>query len=396
MTFGKDFVNKVQKFVNLCYVGNGCYSYRKGGLPSLYATDYALMTGSYLGFSTQTFLESLVFIKSCQEPDGFFYGPEIIDWLPNSDSKHDVEHVKFHMLCTTYPVLLDNNIGLSYPLKCAHIFVNKDYLLAWLSKRNWQDAWLEGNNLLFVGQLLVYLRDYEHIDGASVALDTYFNWLEKWVDPETGLWGTNGYCSSFVAMCGGYHQLLVYFHEKRAISQPKKLVDTVLSLQHCDGGFSPTGGGGACEDVDAVDILVNSYKRLDYRRADIRVALRKTLRYILELQNQDGGFPYNRKVGFIHLGIPSTRCEVGESNMFSTWFRVHTLALISQILTDDAFLRSIDWGFNRSLSMGWHEKMNLGRLSICDLADERFIRSRTVFLKLIRKVKGWFIRNAGN
>ena len=50
------------------------------------------------------------------------------------------------------------------------------------------------------------------------------------------------------------------------------MIDTVLGLQHVDGGFNPRGNGGACEDVDSVDILLNLYKRFDYRRADIRFA----------------------------------------------------------------------------------------------------------------------------
>ncbi|MEZ4681893.1 MAG: hypothetical protein R2932_47560 [Caldilineaceae bacterium] len=103
-------------------------------------------------------------------------------------------------------------------------------------------VWLEGNNLLFVGQLLVFLRDIEENKQAQLALDFYFDWLDSQVDPQTGLWGTNGYCSPFVAMCGGYHQLLVYYYEHRPVLRIEQLIDTVLALQHIDGGFSPKGG----------------------------------------------------------------------------------------------------------------------------------------------------------
>jgi hypothetical protein len=134
-------------------------------------------------------------------------------------------------------------------------------------------------------------------------------------------------------------------------------VDTVLSLQHPDGGFAPDGGGGACEDVDAVDILVNLYKRFDYRRPEIRWALRRTLRHLLALQNPDGGFPYGRyRPGdpITHMGVPGTLTRQGDSAAFPTWFRVHTLALLAEVLTDEPAL-SGSLRFSSCLSMGWHQ-----------------------------------------
>lgn len=113
-------------------------------------------------------------------------------------------------------------------------------------------------------------EDVERVTSAGLALDCWFEWLDSTVDKENGLWGTNGYCSAGEAVCGGYHQLLLYFYENHPLPNIRALVDTVLSLQHWDGGFNPLGNAGACEDVDCVDILVNCYKRLDYRRPAIR------------------------------------------------------------------------------------------------------------------------------
>jgi hypothetical protein len=142
------------------------------------------------------------------------------------------------------------------------------------------------------------------------------------------------------------------------------LVDVALSLQHPDGGFNPDGGGGACEDVDAVDILVNMYKQFDYKRSRIRIALRRSLRQVLEMQAPDGGFVYRRDQPFVHMGIAKTASPANQSNLFPTWFRIHTLALISEILTDETIVK-VDWKFNNTCSMGWHytwsrEKHKLG------------------------------------
>ena len=247
----------------------------------------------------------------------------------------------------------------TFPLTFAHTYLDLNNLQEWLDQRNWKDAWLEGNNLLFVGQLLVYLRDFENITDAQPALELYFQWLDHEIDPATGLWGSNGYCSNAAALYGGYHQLLVYYYEERPVQFPDRLVDVAISLQHLDGGFNLDGGGGACEDTDAIDILVNIYKITDYKHPHTRIALRKALAHILQRQMPDGGFVYQLDRPFTHMGIQKTGSPPNQSNLFPTWFRVHTLALMSEILTDEPILQW-NWGFNNSLSMGWHQPWDRG------------------------------------
>ncbi|MFM9946702.1 MAG: prenyltransferase/squalene oxidase repeat-containing protein [Saprospiraceae bacterium] len=328
------------------------YASVPGGEITLYGTAYALLTKWYLHQMDQAPEEMLKFILDCQdETSGYFVGPELKKYIDNG--VHDREHLMMHLTCTVLPVLSEFGQKPKYPLLFAHEFCDLTYLKKWLDKRDLTKAWLEGNNLLFIGQFLVYLRDEEKYSGAEAALDLWFQWLDEHIDPATGLWGTNGYCSAFDAMYGGYHQLLVYYYENRKINAPKALVDTVLSLQHLDGGFALSGGGGACEDVDAVDILVNLYKLQDYRRADIRFALRKCLSLILSIQQPDRGFPYKLNQNQSHMGIPGTQAGKNISTTFATWFRVHTLALIAEVLTDTD-IRQINFRFNSRLSMGWH------------------------------------------
>jgi len=336
---------------------------------TLYGTCYALQTIQFLGGSYKAAKKSTDAILSFQDPEtGLFRGPELTSWKPEQGALHDETHLLLHLTCATLPVLQGFGIAPLYPLAAAHAFCDKGYLHDWLDQRDLHDAWFEGNNLLFVGQLLVYLRDHEKFDGAREALEIWFEWLDRMIDPNTGLWGTNGYCGVPNAVYGGYHQLLVYYYENRTIRSANRLVDSVLSLQHFDGGFRPWGGGGACEDVDAVDILVNLYKRYDYRRPAIKVALRRCVNHILSNQNSDGGFSYSKGEPYVHMGIPTTSSNVDESGAFPTWFRVHTLALIAQVLTDHPALCDIPWSFSQHLSMGWHDNSiaspSVGRLSI--------------------------------
>lgn len=361
---------------------------------TLYGTCYGILTKYYLNNLPDLSQNVIDFILDCQNPEtGLFEEPEF-SFEYFKEKKHDAEHILLHLLCTVLPVLQQFNIKPKYPIKEAHKFCNLTYLEQWLNERDWSKAWLEGNNLLFIGQILVFLRDEEKTAEAQKALDYWFDWLDKEIDPDTGLWGTNGYCSPFQAMCGGYHQLLVYYYESRPIQYPDKLVDTVLALQHRDGGFSPTGGGGACEDVDAVDILVNLYKLYDYKRPQIRLALRKCLRHILSLQNEDGGFPYKRNALQSHMGIPDTVAMPNISTMFATWFRIHTLALIAEILTDEHTISGIKFNFNEALSMGWHRKWDKNQHVLthsdkvsefpCILQNEIGFLRKSIFKQLIK------------
>lgn len=352
----------------------GCRSVKDGPV-TLYGTCYALLARHYLGSDQALPPSTLQFLQAAQDPDtGMMTGPELCDWSPPPSAIHDREHLLFHLTCAALPACQQFGVSLRHPLKQARQFCDLDSLRAWLDRRQLKAAWLEGNNLLFAGQLLVYMRDVERLPEAGPALEMWFDWLDQRVDPKTGLWGLAEGASRFEAMCGGYHQLLVYHHDKRPIHHPRALVNTVLSLQHPDGGFAPDGGGGACEDVDAVDILVNLYKQQDYRRPDIRLALRRCLRLLLALQNPDGGFPYSGyrpKDPISHMQVPGTHTRRGTSAMFPTWFRAHTLALIAQVLTDEPPLQH-PFRFSSALSMGWHrpwptQDHPLGPL---DLAEE--------------------------
>ncbi|MBX3748144.1 MAG: hypothetical protein KF833_22780 [Verrucomicrobiae bacterium] len=341
--------------------GTGAFRSVPGGPVTLYGTAYGLLALHYLGIDAPPPPATRNFLLDCQDPDsGLFIGPELHEWSPPPGALHDRQHLLLHLTCATLPVARQFNLTLRHPLHTARNFCNLDHLRDWLEARDLRKAWFEGNNLLFVGQLLVHLRDVETVPEARIALDLWFEWLDRHLDPATNLWGTNGLCSPLEGVYGGYHQLLVYDHENRPLPNPAGLIDTVLDLQHPDGGFHPWGNAGACEDVDAVDILVRLHPRTRHRHREIRIALRRCLRHILDQQNPDGGFPYQRDAPQSHMGIPATRAAPNLSAMFPTWFRIHTLALLARVLTDEPELQ-VPFRFSRTLSMGWHRHANAPR-----------------------------------
>lgn len=360
-----------------------------GGPVTLYGTCYAALGKFYLGSNEAMSEPTKHFIVGCQdEESGLMVGPELRDFTSAKGAMHDREHLLLHLTCAAVPTCQHFGIPLKYPIAAAHQLCDLDYLRDWMGRRDLKAAWFEGNNILFVGQLLIYLRDVERHPGAQAALDIWFDWLDTHMDPQNGLWGTNGFCSPKEAVYGGYHQLLVYYYERHGLGNPRGLVDTVLGLQHVDGGFNPNGNGGACEDVDCVDILVNLYKQQDYRRAEIRYALRRCLQHILEIQNPDGGFPYNRNQPQSHMGIPGTKASPNQSTAFATWFRVHTMALMAEILLDQPELQS-SFRFTNTLSMGWHRPWNKSehQLTVWDRNQEKPFERRWQRKRLWHSIK---------
>ena len=357
---------------------DGLASSRPGGPITLYGTCYALLGLHYLGEKAPVTDHVRQFVASTQDSEsGLLIGPELVGFEAAPGVMHDREHLLMHLTCSALPFCQQFAIELKHPIRAAHKFCDQEFLKQWMESRDWHRAWFEGNNILFVGQLLVYLRDTEMHPGAATALNAWFQWLDHSVDQNTGLWGTNGFCSPMEAVYGGYHQLLVYYYEDHPLPSVRGLVDTVLKLQHDDGGFNPHGNAGACEDIDSVDILVNCYKRLDYRRDDIRHALRRSIRHIFATQNSDGGFPYSRNCAQTHMGIPGTDAEANVSCTFPTWFRIHTLALIAEILPNEPSLQPVPFKFSNALSMGWHQSPK-GWISVSDAitVEERVLNGR--------------------
>ena len=355
-----NFKNGVVTYVEGNRSGNiGEYRMCEGGNVTLYSSCFALMTLFYCDSLQKYSREDLCiwgnYINRWQDKkSGLFIGPEVVEEELTSPL-HDFEHISMHLTAHVLPCLALLGMGTGFPIYFAHSYLSKNELTKWLGKRDWGNAWFEGNNIFLVLQFLIWLRDVEKIKDASQSLNIIFDWLDSELDPETGLWGTNGFCSPHEAMYGGYHQLLAYYYENRDLKYTQALIDTVLSLQNIDGGFYPKGGGGGCEDVDAADILVNLYKRIDYRRHDIEFCVRRLLKSVLKRQIQNGGFVYRLNSQFIYMGIKGTKSPPNFSNMFATWFGVHTIALISEVLPD-IFHGNQMFQFNNSFSMGWHKK----------------------------------------
>jgi hypothetical protein len=369
-----------------------------GGQNSLYASCYALMALNAVGA-----LDSLSegqkrswagFLNDWQEPEsGYFLGPELApEELARVHRFKDQDYIRLHLAIHVLPALDLLGARPRFRLRFAERFAEPAGLLSWLEQRDWRKAWLEGNNLIACGQLLVHLHQVEGDPAAARALTLYFDWLDEQQDPATGLWGTNGHSPPAEALYGAYHQLLLYHYCRRPVRHADRITDTVLALQQPDGSFTQTPGGGACEDLDAVDVLVNLVKRTGYRRTEVAAALVRTAAHVLRQEAPDGGFVYRWGQSFLQNGALRTFVPAGVADSFSTWFRLHALALISEVVAIPD-LDDVPWRFNRACSMGWHdpavkiEKTAWPSISTSEIPKAERVRSwRPGYSRLLRTV----------
>lgn len=370
MISGNKLKQSILKYLSTLSLGEaGRYKSCIHGKETLYASCFAAMIYHYLGeldnFGDKYLFDWANYILSFQEKDmGYFVGPEISQGKLLSEA-HTKEHLSEHLTAHVLPTVDILGFMPRNKLIFAEKYLDAHYLVRWLNERNWTKAWIEGNNLLFVGQFLLFFLEKQKIQEAKKSLDILFEWLDKQIDPLTGLWGTNGNCDIPSAMYGGYHQLLLYYYCCHEYRYSEKLIDIVLSLQHFDGGFAGSWGGGTCEDTDGIDILVNMYKMTTYRNKDIILALKKAAISILRKMTIEGGFVYKNNEDFIHMGMEYTYAPSGVANIFSTWFYIYTLLIISEIINIPC-TSGINYNFNNSCSMGWHRKSYINKFNYLD------------------------------
>lgn len=377
----------------------GRYEFCSNGHETLMSSCFALFIRELLGdlqnISEKQKQEWIDYFKCSQDQStGLFY-----DSAYNRDDlkgKHDEEYFLYQNTMFCLSALNALNSKPNYPLFFLDQYKNNEYLLKWLENLNWSNPWLISNNVMYIMYFLVFDLETNNNKGNIAYIGTIFHYLDSIQDPQTGYWGTNQGSSLFNGMAGAFHFYFFYMYCNRFIQYVDKIIDSTLALQHHDGLFSPAGGGGHCEDLDAIDILVKFSQLSDYRNNDVTSSLNKALYALLENQNSDGGFCYAKlyryslldwKISVTHLCreknirlkdkiwllfvqigkqvlLPFIKnyqwrysswrlmsCQINESDMWSTWFRLLAIALIDSRIKND---KQIDWKFRKQAVLGWH------------------------------------------
>ena len=331
--------------------------------PTLYSSCYAAMARHLLGdlgtLPAPERVEWGAYLQVHQDDDGLFRDPVIFDqgWYKDDP----LWCGRPHLTCHVVAALDCLGAVAEKPLRWLDPWRDPDALVRWLAARDWgrQVAWT-GNEIMNVGVLLQYARDFQNDARAGRAAAILLEWLAAHhVSPTTGVWGavdTSEPIWRSHAVQAAYHWWPLFFYDGVPIPYLERAMDSLLATQNPRGGF---GWGvhnpaepfvsSACEDIDSIDPLCRMMPLTDYRRADIETALARATDWVLSNRMPDGGFVFIRDRPF-EYGHPTLRSEAGQGAMFPTWFRLLSLALIGKALPGHPLAR-VPWRFVRCPGM---------------------------------------------
>lgn len=380
----KTAIRRVSNWVNKNWID--CQSrYTVHGEPGFFSTCFAVLAEETLGtlskWNSDRRQKVVDEINAQQDQDSGAFGLELVKVAELfRGSLCEIRYVRYQLTYFALSALSALGACPRYPLKFAERFLNREYALGWAEAGPWHDPWNHSNRIMFLLRFLIYLADNEGQDKAWEVYDVIVDDLLKRQDTNTGLWHGLGECSARHAVYAAYHFFPFIFW--RGILPPfaERIIDSVLSIQHADGLFGDLPGGGACEDLDAIDTLVKFSLFSNHRSGDVKSALIRAFDRILQLQRPDGGFPnyldnrsksFKRRVGehllldkilnrpyrpqkVYYSGWCAVGAAKGESDMWAAWFRPLALCLIVSRYPELGALPN-GMRFHSFPCLGWHD-----------------------------------------
>lgn len=344
-----DLRREVLDFVRSCRVDECSYRHSHAATqPTLYSACYAVLTMSLFGWTDR---EDAGFRRRCagtidsfQDADGLFRDPVIFGQGWYADDP--LWCGRAHLTCHVIMALTALGSVASRTFALVERFSRLGTLEPWLESRDFgaRVAWT-GNEIMNVGTLLQYTRDFHNNTRAGRAVAFLLDWLdEHHLNPETGVWGALDVADPLArshAVQAAYHWWPLYFYDRRPIPHIDRALDTVLATQNPRGSFgwgvhnsAAPYDGSACEDIDSIDPLARMSRLTDYRRDEVLAALRTAIPAVLENRTPDGGFQFMLRRAF-EYGHPQLASGATQGGMFPTWFRTLSLALIDRALAGD-------------------------------------------------------------
>ena len=335
--------------------------------------------------------EQNYFLKYQDEKSGFFVDPNLkLDYK----KIEDIELNYIHYQTSAFSVSAIDALGIKpkYDFTFLNAFRGKEKILKFFEKIDWRNPWHESNKIMFLLQFFSYEYIVMKKENSLDDIHTILDCLDSAQDSKTGLWGTQFKASSFASMAAAYHFLIFYKYFNRKINFSEKISSSVFQLQMRDGLFHPFGGGGACEDLDAIDVI---YKISSDISTESEESLKRAYRALLQNYDKNGGFCWAKRPTFpflvglkyfnpslelFNLGmikwiiknnyigslIPFfkekkiyeysnwnlMKYRINLSDSWSTWFRLLSIATIERLLPD-LKKHDIDYKFRRLPSIGW-------------------------------------------
>jgi glycosyltransferase involved in cell wall biosynthesis/SAM-dependent methyltransferase len=335
------------------------FGYTAGAPTSLIATACAILTLQGLGRLSEVNAAErqqwIDYLRGCQDTStGLFLDP-LLQEYPVSSIKHDEEYLQLQMSYFALIALEALGTNPQHSLLYLQHFNDRETLLGWLDKLDWANPWLESNRVMFVLASFIFQAEHNNDRHMVRLFHDVLDWLDTHQDPATGLWGTDHGASALNAMAGAFHFFPFYEYVRRPITGLNQVIDITLGLQQADGMFGAGLGGGACEDLDAVDVLAVALLHTSHRSEEVKHALVRAYWAIQNSQNRDGGYSYQvgKHESYSFSTWAPLSAQLDQSDAWATWVRLVTLSTISMHLPDDLPRRG--WHFHRTPALGYHQ-----------------------------------------
>ena len=242
-----------------------------------------------------------------------------------------------------------------------------------------------GNMAMFLGIILIFINNDLKIDKTDE--------INCWIDlhlkklNQNSFWGRHQNMT-YSQLQNGYHQYEVFnFLDKENNLIKNISIQNILKLSDQIGQFSPVFGGDACHDYDAIYLLTLFKDKKKLIKPNL-IQLRESL---LKCFNNDGGFceniyvnnkiknfrsmllhafvygEYSRKEKiikyfslfryknfFIQTQFDSNKRKWSDSSLFTTWFRLLSIAKIEVYLNLET---NNKWQFINFPGIGYDKKI---------------------------------------
>ena len=381
-------IQLISNWISQNWVYSRC-RYTTNGEPGFLPTCFGVLAEETLGtldkWDKEKRQKVANIICNQQDPNSGIFGLELVH-AEDLIYSHvcDIRYFRYQLTYFALSALKALDLHPKYNLVFARRFLNQEYALGWIEAGPWHDPWNHSNRVMFLLRFLIYLAEHEKFNEAWKVYDAIIDDLLKRQSSNTGLWHGSNNCSVRLAVYAGYHFLPFIFW--RGILPPfvNKMIDSVLSIQHVDGLFGDFLGGGACEDLDAIDILVKCSLVSNHRSEEVKSTLFKAFDRIMQLQRPDGGFPnyldnrnksFKRRIGerllldkllkkkyqpqkVYYSGCRSVVAAKGESDMWAAWFRPLALRLIVSRYPELG-VQQKDARFHQLPCLGWHDEEHI-------------------------------------
>ena len=384
----------IENFIfSLKNTNGGFYLQKNFNQTTLMSSAFSIITLELINSlgKIETSKEQNYFLKHQDEKTGFFVDPNLnLEY----NKIEDIEFNYIHYQTTAFSLSALDALEMKpkYNFTFMNSFRGKEKISKFFEKINWRNPWHESNKIMFLLQFFSYEYIVMKKKDSLVDIHTIIDCLDSAQDSKTGLWGTQFKASSFASMAAAYHFLIFYKYFNRKINFSEKISSSVFQLQMRDGLFHPFGGGGACEDLDAIDVI---YKISSDVSTESEESLERAYRALLQNYDKNGGFSWAKRptfpflvglkyfnpslelfnIGMIKWIIKNNyigslipyfkekkiyeysnwnlmKYNINLSDSWSTWFRLLSIATIERLLPD-LKKHDIDYKFRRLPSIGW-------------------------------------------